>query len=63
MVKGFGLPIEQVLYGLSYANIILLSATLPDYKATTKEDEDTEQLDMSNPEHQKRIDKILGLTN
>lgn len=62
MVKGFGLPIEQVLYGLSYANIILLSATLPDYKATTK-DEDTEQLDMSNPEHQERIDKILGLTN
>lgn len=53
---------KQVLYGLSYANIILLSATLPDYKATTK-DEDTEQLDMSNPEHQKRIDKILGLTN
>ena len=49
MVKGFGLPVEQVLYGLSYANIILLSATLPDYKATTKEDEDTEQLDMSNP--------------
>ena len=62
MVKGFGLPMKQVLYGLSYANIILLSATLPDYKATTK-DEDTEQLDMSNPEHQKRIDKILGLTN
>lgn len=62
MVKGFGLPIEQVLYRLSYANIILLSATLPDYKATTK-DEDTEQLDMSNPKHQERIDKILGLTN
>lgn len=62
MVKGFGMPVEQVLYGLSYANIVLLSATLPDYKAKTKE-EDTEQLDMSNPEHQQRIDKILGITN
>ena len=62
MVKGFGLTIEQVLYGLSYANIVLLSATLPDYKAQTKE-EDTEQLDMSNPEHQQRIDKILGITH
>lgn len=62
MVKGFGLPVEQVLYALSYANIVLLSATLPDYKAKTKE-EDTEILDMSNPEHQKRIDKILGITN
>ena len=56
------MPVEQVLYGLSYANIVLLSATLPDYKAKTKE-EDTEQLDMSNPEHQKRIDKILGITH
>lgn len=62
MVKGFGLPVEQVLYELSYANIVLLSATLPDYKAKTKE-EDNEILDMSNPEHQTRIDKILGITN
>ena len=62
MVKGFGLSVEQVLYGLSYANIILLSATLPDYKAKTKE-EDTEILDMSNPEHQTRIDKMLGITH
>ena len=53
---------KQVLYELSYANIVLLSATLPDYKAKTKE-EDTEILDMSNPEHQTRIDKILGITH
>ena len=62
MVKGFGLPVEQVLYELSYANIVLLSATLPDYKAKTKE-EDNEILDMSNPEHQTRIDKMLGITH
>ena len=53
---------EQVLYELSYANIVLLSATLPDYKAKPKE-EDTEILDMSNPEHQTRIDKMLGITH
>ena len=62
MVKGFGLPVEQVLYELSYANIVLLSATLPDYKAKAKE-EDTEILDMSNPEHQTRIDKMLSITH
>lgn len=60
MVKGFGLPVEQVLYALSYANIVLLSATLPDYKAKTKE-EDTEILDMSNPKDQEKIDAILGI--
>lgn len=60
MVKGFGLPVEQVLYGLSYANIVLLSATLPDYKAKTKE-EDNEILDMSNPEDQDKIDALLGI--
>ena len=56
------MPVEQVLYALSYANIVLLSATLPDYKAKTKE-EDTEILDMSNPEDQTRIDKMLGITH
>lgn len=60
MVKGFGLPVEQVLYALSYANIVLLSATLPDYKAKTKE-EDNEILDMSNPEDQDKIDALLGI--
>lgn len=56
------MTVEQVLYELSYANIVLLSATLPDYKAKAKE-EDTEILDMSNPEHQTRIDKMLGITH
>ena len=60
MVKGFGLPVEQVLYALSYANIVLLSATLPDYKAKTKE-EDNEILYMSNPEDQDKIDALLGI--
>ena len=60
MVKGFGLPVDQVLYALSYANIVLLSATLPDYKAKTKE-EDNEILDMSNPEDQDKIDALLGI--
>lgn len=63
MVKGFGMTWQQTLYGLAYANIVLLSATLPDYKAKTKEeDNDNEILDMSNPEHQTRIDKMLGIT-
>ena len=31
MVKGFKLPMDYVLYDLSYSNLILLGATLPSY--------------------------------
>lgn len=32
-VKAFGLPVEYVLYEISYANLVLLGATLPTYGA------------------------------
>lgn len=32
-VKAFGLPVGYVLYDLSYANLVLLGATLPTYGA------------------------------
>nr|DAK79877.1 MAG TPA: hypothetical protein [Caudoviricetes sp.] len=62
MVKGFGMPVEQVLYELSYANIVLLSSTLPSYdreRGEGKEEEKT--LDMSDPEDQDKIDELLGI--
>lgn len=31
MVKNYNLTIEQILYKISYVNIIMLSATTPDY--------------------------------
>lgn len=31
MAKAFGLPLDYVLYDMSYANVILYSATLPSY--------------------------------
>ena len=33
MVKGFGLPVDQVLYEMSYTNAILYSATIPSYES------------------------------
>lgn len=31
MVKGFNMPVDQVLYEMSYTNAILYSATIPSY--------------------------------
>lgn len=61
MIKGFNLPIDYILYELSYANLIMLSATLPSYDKEEKEEE--EVLDMSNPSDQARIDQLLGIVD
>lgn len=61
MIKGFNLPIDYILYELSYANLIMLSATLPGYDKEEKEEE--EVLDMSNPNDQARIDQLLGIVD
>lgn len=61
MIKGFNLPIDYILYELSYANLIMLSATLPSYDKEEKEEE--EVLDMSNPNDQARIDQLLGIVD
>jgi hypothetical protein len=61
MIKGFNLPIDYILYELSYANLIMLSATLPNYDKEEKEEE--EVLDMSNPNDQARIDQLLGIVD
>lgn len=33
MAKGFNLPIDYVLYDMSYANAIIYGATLPSYES------------------------------
>lgn len=60
MVKGFGMAMDYVLYELSYANLIMLSATLPSYSNSDTPPEE-ERLDMSDPQDQKKIDALLGI--
>jgi hypothetical protein len=36
MVKGFNLPVEYVLYEMSYANIIMYNAIIPSYHSDDK---------------------------
>ena len=54
MSKGLGLTIDEVLYDYSYAQLSLLSATLPTYDFDTseekrKEDEWDDRLDANIP--------------
>lgn len=61
-VKAFNLPIDYVLYDMSYQNVIMYSACLPSCsgKGRGKEGKgDDERLDGDNPDNQKRIRQIL----
>lgn len=54
MIKGFNFSLHFVLYELSYANLILLSATLPSYDKQDK-NKDEEIIDTSAPENREKI--------
>lgn len=62
-VKAFNLPIDYVLYDMSYQNVIMYSACLPSYSAKRKDDKgavkNDEHLDTRNPQDIDRINKIL----
>lgn len=45
MSKGLGLTIEEVLYDYSYADLLLLSATLPPNEPLTEEEKKEQEWD------------------
>lgn len=57
-MKGFNLTMNQVLYELSYANIILLGATLPSY-ASHKQDKG-ETLQADDPTNAKEVERFFN---
>lgn len=62
MVKGFGLPVDYVLYEMSYANILLYSATLPSYRSPKKRGGNSGRQEIINgddPRNNELIDRIL----
>lgn len=58
MVKSFNVTIDYVLYDMSYANVMLYSATLPDYdKRTDKNGKPV--IDADDPKNKEVLRKIL----
>lgn len=59
MVKGFGFPLEYVLYDLSYANLAMLGATLPNYGRRKETSSGEEIIDASDPRNKDRVRNFL----
>ena len=57
-MKGFNLTMHQVLYELSYANIILLGATLPSYDSRKQDKGETLQAD--DPTNAKEVERFFN---
>ena len=61
--KAFGLPIEYVLYEMSYANLILYGASLPTYSSKNDKNksrsQDEEIIKADNPRNNDRVQAFL----
>lgn len=67
-VKAFNLPIDYVLYELSYVNLTLYGASLPSYKKLENKNKDgvhsdNQVINGDDPEKQAEIDKLFDETN
>lgn len=64
VVKGFGFSLDYVLNELSYANLVMLGATLPSYdRRRGHEDRHArgeETIDASDPRNRERVRDILN---
>ena len=61
--KAFGLPIEYVLYEMSYANLILYGASLPTYSSKNDKNksrsQDEEIIKADDPRNNDRVQAFL----
>lgn len=63
-VKGLGMTFHEALYDISYVNLVMYSATIPDY--TTKDDEAKKQREQEvvradDPANNDKVLAILGI--
>lgn len=60
-MKGFGFTVDYVLNGISYANLTLLAATLPETgsKDDDKPGDGGDSIDASDPNNRERVRQIL----
>ncbi|WP_320980051.1 hypothetical protein [Bacteroides sp.] len=62
MVKAYNLPIDYVLYDMSYANMIMYGAVLPSYtsnKDKGKSGQEQEIIKVDDPKNRDRVKKIF----
>ncbi|MBD5265343.1 MAG: hypothetical protein HDS44_00050 [Bacteroides sp.] len=63
MAKAFNLPIDYVLYDMTYANMLLYSASLPSYKKPKDQNgtgkSDDRIINGDDPEMQAEINKLF----
>lgn len=59
MVKAFNLPIDYLLYELSYVNMMMYSSVLPSYDNNNDGDEQGEQIDADDPQNRDKIRQML----
>ena len=63
VVKGFGVTFDYVLYNMSYANVIMYSASLPTYDTDKdkekKQEEEQEVIKVDDPKNRQRVKQIL----
>lgn len=62
MVKGLGLDINDALYGMSYANLLLYGASLPTYRSDKKDKRGRKQekINADDPSNNKRIQELIN---
>lgn len=61
-VKGFGFSVEYALYDISYANLILMGATLPTYDSKAKDGRSGGE-DIIDAEDPRNKDKVRQFFN
>lgn len=61
-VKGFKFTLDYVLYDLSYANMIMLGATLPSYDSGKGKTKQEDIIDARDPKNNQRIREIFSQT-
>ena len=61
-VKAFKLPIDYVLYDMSYANVVMYSACLPSFSAKRKgkSKDHVEVIDADDPRNRSKVREILN---
>ncbi|MBO5194425.1 MAG: hypothetical protein J6B62_05975 [Bacteroidales bacterium] len=57
-VKSFGLPIDYVLYDMSYSNLVMYGAVLPSYSTSTGKDKD-ESINADDPRDREQYMRII----
>jgi hypothetical protein len=63
VVKGFKFPLDYALYDLSYANLILLGATLPSYDSEKNKKSsrgDGEVIKADDPKNREKVKQFFN---